>query len=370
MRVLFVHSRMPGGGVERVTLTLIEEFQKRGIICCLALRHARGELIEEARALAETVELAPSGIHQFVPRLARLIREFSPTHIVTAMPDVTLLTLIAQRRAASDARVVQGVHVTQQSAAYERGVRGWWRGGFERTLARLAYRRVDGIVAVSAGLREELRFEFGVAPQQIALIHNPVAGAAAMDRSADSHRAATSEIRFVSVGRLSREKGVDVLIRALHSVSGDWRCDIYGNGPESEALTKLVASGGLEDRVSLRGHTDDSGSAIAAADWLVLPSRSEGFGVVLVEAMARGVPVVASDCPHGPREILNDGEFGVLVRPNDIAALAAALQGVVDGRFQFDKEELRRRASNYSVSRSINQWLEMLEGAYQEAERG
>ena len=151
MKVLFVHSRMPGGGLERVTLTLVEEFQKRGITCCLALRRSCGELVDEARALADVVELAPSGMYQFVPSLTDLIKDFAPTHIITAAPDVTILTLIALKRAASGARIVQGMHVAQTRAAYKKGVGGSIRRLYERLLARLAYNRIDGVVA---GLEE------------------------------------------------------------------------------------------------------------------------------------------------------------------------------------------------------------------------
>jgi glycosyltransferase involved in cell wall biosynthesis len=351
---------MVGGGIERVTLTLIDEFQKRGIECFLALRHAQGDFISEAQALTEVVELAGSGIHQFVPRLSRVIRRFEPTHIVTAMPDVTLLTLMARWRAASRAILVQGVHLTQARVAHAPGVRGWLRNKFERALGRIAYRFVHATIAVSEGIRQELIEEFGVSDDRAVLIYNPIV----CDEHIGGRRARADqtlpETRLVAIGRLSRQKGFDVLIRALAKVPGKWRLDIYGGGAEHDALKALIESSGLESRVFLRGHTNDPYRVLDEADWLMMPSRFEGFGVVLVEALARGVPALASDCPHGPREILDNGRFGILVPPDRVDALAAAIRDVLGGRHEFDPNMLRARAKWFSISRSADKWTSVL----------
>ena len=360
MRVLFVHSRMVGGGIERVTLTLIEEFQKRGIDCCLALRHANGDFIGEANALTDVVEVAGSGMHQFIPRLSGLIRDFEPTHIVTAMPDITLLSFVARWRAGSTAPVIQGVHLTQARVAHPEGFRGWLRNKYERSIGRFVYGRVDAAVAVSEGIRRELVEEFGVVDDRAVLIYNPIV----KDSHIGGQRTCSiaPETRFVAIGRLSRQKGFDVLIRALSQVEGNWRLNIYGGGAEKDALQALVESEGLESRVFLRGHTDDIYHVLDAADWLIMPSRFEGFGVVLVEAMARGVPALASGCPHGPREILDNGRFGVLVRPDKVDELVNVLRERMAGCHKFDAAELRKRALDYSVSKSADGWLELLKG--------
>lgn len=360
MRVLFVHSRMVGGGIERVTLTLIEEFQSRGFECRLALGHAQGDFIDEAKALVDVVELAGSGMHQFIPRLSALIRKSEPTHIVTAMPDVTLLTLTARWRAASRAVVVQGVHLTQARVSQAAGVRGWLRNKFERALGRIVYRRVHAVVAVSEGIRRELVEEFGVADDRAVLIYNPIVKDKHIGGRRAHPNAIVQEIRFVAIGRLSRQKGFDILIQALSGVEGDWRLDIYGGGAEYDVLAALIDDNRLGSRVFLRGHTDDPYQVLDAADWMIMPSRFEGFGVVLVEAMARGVPAIASDCPHGPGEILDDGRFGILVPPDRIDELAGAIRDVMDGRYEFDADSLRNRAKRFAVSQSVAEWVRVL----------
>jgi glycosyltransferase involved in cell wall biosynthesis len=351
---------MSGGGVERITLRLIEGFQQREIVCCLALRLSCGEFIDKACAATDVVELAPDGIRQFVPRLADLIRQFAPTHIITAAPDVTLLTLIARKRAVSDARIIQGVHLTQARAAYQPGLGGLIRRLYERSLARIAYNRIDGVVAVSKGIQRELCLELGIAPEQITLIYNPVVRDSDIGGQDEKRDRAPRHLRFCAIGRLSYQKGFDILIHAFRQVEGPWELEIYGGGSEHESLSALIAKYDLADRVFLRGHTDAPLSAIDASDWFVLPSRFEGFGLVLVEAMARGVPVIASDCPHGPREILDSGRFGIVVRPDHIDELVGVLRDTLAGRYVFDPDLLRSRARRFSVSLSVDKWVKML----------
>lgn len=367
MKVVFVHSRMPGGGIERVTLTLIKNLQERGVDCCLALRRASGDLIQDARAITEVVELASSGIQEFIPSLTRLIEEFAPTHLVTAVPDVTILTLIARRRAASKALIVQGAHNAQARVAYKKGPGGYLKYVAYRFLAYLAYRYVDAVVAVSQGIRNEIVEEFNAASQRVKLIHNPIIQKEDISEASFPTSPLSSSTRFVAIGRLSHEKGFDVLLRALESIDGHWQLSIYGDGPEHDNLARLIDTCGLKARVALCGYTKDPYTAIDACDWLVVPSRAEGFGLVLVEALARGVPVIASDCPHGPREILDDGRFGLLVQPDDANALAAVIRQVIDRRFHFERDELKQRAMDYSVSQSVDRWYELLRQAAQPA---
>ena len=185
--------------------------------------------------------------------------------------------------------VIQGVHLTQARVAHPEGLRGWLRNKFERALGRIAYRRVHAVVAVSEGIRQELVEEFGVAEDRAVLIYNPIVRDEHIGGRRSRADTNAEEVRFVAIGRLSRQKGFDVLIRALAQVQGKWRLDIYGGGAEHDALTALIEDNGLESRVFLRGHTDDPCRVLDEADWFIMPSRFEGFGVVLVEAMARGV---------------------------------------------------------------------------------
>jgi len=174
--------------------------------------------------------------------------------------------------------------------------------------------------------------------------------------------------RIVAAGRLVDQKGFDMLIEAFAAVTAghpDWTLEIYGKGYRRERLEAWIVAAGLERVVHLRGATDRLGERMRDASTFVLSSRNEGFPIVLLEAMAAGLAVVSFDCPTGPSEILSDGSSGLLVPAEDVTALAAALDRVMDD------EALRRRLAaaapaavrRYSTEAIGRRWDELLAGA-------
>jgi glycosyltransferase involved in cell wall biosynthesis len=142
----------------------------------------------------------------------------------------------------------------------------------------------------------------------------------------------------------------------------DWRLRIYGRGHLREALDATISERGLSGSVSMMGVTRDIGGALAGGSVFVLSSRHEGFGMVLIEAMSKGLAVVSFDCPHGPSDIIDDDRDGVLVRNGDVAALTAALLRVTGDA------ELRRRlgaagvdaARRYDPAEIVARWQDLL----------
>ncbi len=172
----------------------------------------------------------------------------------------------------------------------------------------------------------------------------------------------------VAAGRLVDQKGFDRLLDAFALVAEDhpgWELRVFGTGHEEEALCRRVAERGLEGRARLMGRTQDMGGELARASVYALSSRREGFPMVLLEAMSKGLAVVAFDCPTGPRELIHPGEDGLLVPDGDIAALAAAL-----GSLMSDEAERRRlgaagraKAAQYDVDSVGRQWDALLADA-------
>lgn len=173
--------------------------------------------------------------------------------------------------------------------------------------------------------------------------------------------------RLMTAGRLVHQKGYDMLLEAFSSVAPrhpDWTLDIFGKGSSGASLDQSIIDLGLVGRARINAPSDRLGERMRDASVFVLSSRFEGFPIVLLEALAAGLAVVSFDCPTGPGEILTDGENGLLVPPEDVAALAATLDRVMAD------EALRRRLAAaapaavlpYSVQRIGRRWDDLLAG--------
>ena len=140
---------------------------------------------------------------------------------------------------------------------------------------------------------------------------------------------------IIAVGRLHAQKGFDVLIEAfakVASIYSDWQLELWGDGPQRDMLHTLIRSKNLEGQIMLKGTTQNILQEMAHAEFFVLSSRWEGIPNVLCEAMALGMPVIATDCPTGPRELITDGEDGLLVPVGDVGAMANAIVKLIQDK--------------------------------------
>ncbi len=361
-RVLWVLPRLVVGGVERVSLQLAHGLADRGMVCAFALRRDDGALVQETAQRFEVHRLGSGSIVEFVPALARLLRAWRPTHVVTAFGDVALLSLVALRLSEVDAVLVHGVHNVHFPAGVARNPWARLRQHLYGLLAAPVYARADAVVAVSAGIEQEIRTLYRRQPRRLVLIHNPVVDASGLATDAQAVREPAPVARMVAMGRLEPEKGFDLLVDALARLdrSLSWSMDIWGDGGQREALRRRIRAHGLEQRVHLRGVAERPMHVLQGYGLLVMASRCEGFGNVLVEAMAAGLQVVAVDCPYGPREILLDGRIGVLVARHD---LVRAMARMLRGESLADAAALRRRAADFTVQRSVEAWAALLDEA-------
>jgi len=171
----------------------------------------------------------------------------------------------------------------------------------------------------------------------------------------------------MAAGRLQRTKGFDVLVDAWVDVAAqhpDWRLQIWGEGEQRPALEQQIRDRGLADQVSLMGFSNQMHQELSTATLFVLSSRAEGYPRVIVEAMACGVPVVSTDCPNGPREMIQDGVDGILVPNEDAKALGAAIVDMIE-RGAERRREMGLVALENATARSqpviAQRWVDLLD---------
>ncbi|MGQ4659017.1 glycosyltransferase [Lysobacter sp. F6437] len=346
------------GGAERLHVNLAAEWERRGIRTDFILLRARGELLDVLPQGTDVVELGVDHFRSVPIPLARYLRKSRPDALLAAMWPLTVFAPIAARLARFPKRIVVSEH-SPLTRAYAN--RGRLHGALLRCSQGIGYPLADARVGVSSGVADDLANSSGLPRHQFAVIHNPAAREKA-DQAGPTPTALMHISRplILTVGTLKKVKRHDLLINAfarLPAQLGATLC-ILGEGPERLALESQINAFGLSERVLLPGFAIDTAAWYASADLFVLSSDYEGFGNVLVEAMEHGLPIVSTDCPSGPREILDDNRYGTLVPVGDPGALAQAMQDALSR--EHDGAALKVRAAHFSVSKAADAYLNLL----------
>lgn len=325
MRVMVFLPSAAIGGAERMTFTLVNHLRRAGGEPLLVLGQG-GPLRREVSADVPVVELEVTRMRYAVVRLARLIRRWQPDVVFAAKPNASIALTgawwLSGRRAAL---------VLRESNF--RSANGSAQGGLFPWILGWCYRQADWLVAPSRGVGDDLLKRYALSRGRLRIIYNPIDHRrirAAVDLEGGHHDGTT---RLLAVGRLIPQKGFDVLLQAMARLNRrDVRLTIVGDGPEHARLRHLAEELGIASRVTMAGFVTDPYPTMAEADLLVLPSRWEGFPNALVEAMACGLPVVATRCLAGPEEIITHEHDGLLCDPESPDSLAAALARLLDDR--------------------------------------
>lgn len=352
-----------GGGAERAILRLARGMVAAGRRIDLILIRAEGAYLNEIPLGVNLTTLQCSRVSRAVGALAKHFRRTRPRAVLSALTHVNIATVLASRLSGARPRVV--LSERNQISSKAGNAAGAWQRGLYRSVP-LFYRAADAIVAVSNGVAEDLAC-FGRLPdRKIRVIHNPVfdADMAPLTRAPVTHPwfEQKGPPIVLAVGRLRRQKGFDTLLDAFAIARAqiDCRLVILGEGPERGTLLAAADKHGLAYDIDMPGFVENPFALMANAGAFVLSSRWEGFPNALVEAMACGAPVIATDCPSGPREILEGGRHGALVPPENPQALGHALIATL--RARPDTGASQARAQSFSVSSATAQYLAMLDG--------
>jgi glycosyltransferase involved in cell wall biosynthesis len=348
------------GGAERAMLKLARGLADRGIPIDLVLSRAHGDYLADVPDRVRVVDLGAGRVLACLPRLVGYLRRERPAAMLASLNYVNIVALWAKRLARVPTRLIVNEQNTLSLDA-PHSVRR--RHRMLPALAARFYPWADGIVAVSQGSADDLARTARLSPDRIEVIHNPIVTPELRDLAAEPVEhpwfAPGQPPVALAVGRLSAQKDFRTLIRAFGLVTQEReaRLVILGEGSERPALEGLVRDMGLEGRIDLPGRVRNPYGFMSRAGVFVLSSRYEGLPSVLIEALFCGVPIVSTDCPSGPVEILQAGRHGRLVPVGDIAALAAGIEDALDGRVSPPDEE---SWLPYEQTAVVGRYLEVL----------
>ncbi|WP_020186882.1 glycosyltransferase [Methylopila sp. 73B] len=386
---LFIRS-LKGNGAERSMGNLAAALAARGHEVDLVLANASGPFLKDVPPEVRVVDLkvrtalgalslavrrpsdfavllpvlasprAPRALGA-IPALARYLRARRPQALLSALDMGNVAAVIARDLAGVDVRVAlsQRNHFTSDLL-----------NARDPTVARLApivrrfYPRADRIVAVSDGVAEDLAERCGLPRTAVATIYNPVVGPSLARLAAEPvdepwYGDGAGPV-LLAVGKLKPQKDFPTLLRAFAALRATRpaRLVILGEGPDRAALETLARELGVGGEVRMPGFDDNPFAHMARADLFVLSSAFEGLPGVLIQALACGCPAVSTDCPSGPREILEGGRHGALVPVGDATALASAIARALDT--PPDRAALRARAGFFSFERSAEAYERVL----------
>ncbi|MFZ0778638.1 MAG: glycosyltransferase [Xanthobacteraceae bacterium] len=350
-----------GGGAQRDMILLCNALAAKGVrIVILALR-VDGPLRRLLDPAIRVAEVPGRQLRYAIPGLRRLIRDLAPAAVISSEASLNLCALIAVRtlgRASRPKLILR--EVGSPSVAQRRDP--YLQNRIAYRILRRFYSHADRIITLTEGARRDLAENFAVPDQLIAvMLTNAVVPPAAANRIAQwDGEAGRENDLIVCIGRLSPEKDQRTLIRAvsLLPAAQPWRLAIVGDGPERPALQALARDLDVADRIVFACEVSDPFGFMMRARLAVCASVYEGLGNAIIEALACGTPVVSTDCPYGPSEILHGGRFGVLTPVGDAPAMAAAISETLNAAP--DRAALMARGLNYTAERAAERFLEIV----------
>jgi glycosyltransferase involved in cell wall biosynthesis len=365
---------LPGlydGGAERTLLNLAEGIASRGFPVDLVLARAEGPYMAEIPDSVRVIDLKAPRVFLCLPALVHYLQCERPMALLSTLY-ANIIAVWARRITGIPQRVVLNEQNTLSSVSNgEKDLR--WK--LYPELAKWFYPWADAITAVSDGVATDLALAAKLSPSLIQVIYNPIVTRELRIKS-ESHldhpwfRKGEPPV-VLGVGRLTAQKAFEVLIESFAQVrkSQPARLLILGEGEDRPMLEALVRQLGLEQDISMPGFVSNPYPYMAQAALFVLSSRWEGLPTVLVEAMSLGTPVIATDCPSGPMEILRNGQYGLLVPMDDPHALAMAIQkSLANHEICSSEENWKRFELDFVADQYINALLNPLPTAGQSSE--
>lgn len=353
-------SDLDGGGAERVMLNLAQGFINKGLDVDLVLVRKIGPYLEQIPPQVRVVDLQGVSLLRSIPALSNYLKKERPQILFSALEDTNIVAILAKLLARVPTPLVVTVHnnLSQESCHAPNLKRK-----LVPYLVPWFYPFADGVVSVSNGVAEDLA-KLGLAKEKIRVIHNPIVTPQLSYKLQQKVEHPWLQLGqppvILGVGRLTKQKDFPTLIAAFAKVRQQIpvKLMLLGEGEERSYLEALVQKLGVAEDVSLPGFVANPYAYMAKARVLVLSSAWEGFGNVLVEAMAAGTPVISTNCPSGPAEILAQGDYGKLVAVGDSEGMAVAIAKTLQE--EPNSQLLQQRAVDFSLEKVVSQYQQLI----------
>ncbi|USQ93918.1 glycosyltransferase [Caulobacter sp. RL271] len=335
MRILtFLHSFEPGG-VERIALRMVRQWRAQNVDALLFVGRREGDMLGDVGADLDFI--SPPGVGPGAAKMETLwmIRTL-PKVVRRTRPDVLFCAGNTYAVVAVALKVLLGRRcppvLLKVSNDLDRHDQPWWFRPFYRLWLRIQGRYLDHFVGMETPMADEIGQCLGVSSDRVTIIPDPALSRPLIERLRASRGAARAEgvgRRFVCVARLTPQKNIALMVRAFgRGARPDDTLTVIGDGPERAKLEQLTRDLGLEGRVTFAGYASEPAALLPSFDVLLLSSNYEGVPAVVLEALAAGLPIVATDCSRSMATLLGHGALGDLVPVGNEAALAEAIARV------------------------------------------
>lgn len=350
------------GGAERMMLHLAIGLAGRGYDVDMVLVNAEGGFVDEVPDSVEVVDLNARRVLTSLPGLISYLRKRDPDVLLSTITPTNVVATWATMFPGIDTHHVVRVARPESTAAKVQD--NTWKERLTARLARRMYHRADSVVAISEGVATDLREFAGI--ENVTVIYNPVLTDEVyqLGKESPNHPWFNEDYPIViGVGRLVDQKDFSTLIEAFAYVheKSDARLIIFGEGDKRSELEGLIDKYRLREVVDLPGFTDNPYVYMANSDVFVNSAKHEGFGNVIVEAMAFGTTIVATDCPGAPAEILEGGKYGQLVPVGSHESMAEAILNSI--KKPTDPANLKNRAKMFDLDKSLDNYEVILFGS-------
>ncbi len=348
IKILFFYVSLVVGGIERSLVTTLQHLDRGVFDPVLALHRTEGEFLKHVPKDIPVYNLASTGPGSYPRMLARIIRILRtevPEVIVAHTWNAAVLVFLGVLALGRPRRIIVFEHCAP-NYLYSRS-RPWF---ISRSIPFL-YRLADRIVTVSNGIQHEFSNHYGLPRAKFEVIPNPVDLTRIYSMASEpvDHPFFNDGVPVVAgLGTLNELKNFSTLLKAFSEArkDGPLHLVLIGDGPEREALEGLARELRISADFLITGYQDNPFKFLSRAKLFVLTSLVEGFGYAIVEALTLGIPVISTNCPYGPSEILSRGEYGLLVPVGDIKAIANAMLHILSDA------ELYQRLSSLGIQRA------------------